>query len=30
VRNGAIIGGFNREYRLALVEDGVASLWPEI
>ena len=25
-----VIGGFNREYRIAVVEDGVATLWPEI
>ncbi|MEX2223568.1 MAG: isochorismatase family cysteine hydrolase [Candidatus Rokuibacteriota bacterium] len=25
-----VIGGFNREYRLLVVEDGVATLWPEI
>ncbi|HKW93184.1 MAG TPA: isochorismatase family cysteine hydrolase [Methylomirabilota bacterium] len=25
-----VIGGFNREYRMAVVEDGVATLWPEI
>jgi ureidoacrylate peracid hydrolase len=25
-----VIGGFNREYRMILVEDGVATLWPEI
>jgi nicotinamidase-related amidase len=25
-----ILGGFNREYRMAVVEDGVATLWPEI
>src|SRR5262245_52176754 len=24
------IGGFNREYRMVVVEDGVATLWPEI
>jgi ureidoacrylate peracid hydrolase len=24
------IGGFNREYRITVVEDGVATLWPEI
>jgi ureidoacrylate peracid hydrolase len=23
-------GGFNREYRMTVVEDGVATLWPEI
>ncbi|MGH7384472.1 MAG: cysteine hydrolase family protein [Candidatus Rokuibacteriota bacterium] len=27
---GTVIGGFNREYRLIVVEDGVATLWPEI
>jgi ureidoacrylate peracid hydrolase len=25
-----VIGGFNREYRVLVVEDGVATLWPEI
>lgn len=25
-----VIGGFNREYRMVVVEDGVATLWPEI
>ena len=25
-----VIGGFNREYRMIVVEDGVATLWPEI
>ena len=25
-----VIGGFNREYRMLVVEDGVATLWPEI
>lgn len=25
-----VVGGFNREYRMAVVEDGVATLWPEI
>jgi len=25
-----VIGGFNREYRLVVVEDAVATLWPEI
>jgi len=25
-----VIGGFNREYRMVAVEDGVATLWPEI
>ncbi len=25
-----VIGGFNREYRLLVVEDAVATLWPEI
>ena len=24
------MGGFNREYRVAVVEDAVATLWPEI
>lgn len=27
---GTVIGGFNREYRMIVVEDGVATLWPEI
>ena len=27
---GTVIGGFNREYRLIVVEDAVATLWPEI
>ncbi|MGH7349176.1 MAG: cysteine hydrolase family protein [Candidatus Rokuibacteriota bacterium] len=27
---GTVIGAFNREYRLIVVEDGVATLWPEI
>jgi len=27
---GTVVGGFNREYRLIVVEDGVATLWPEI
>lgn len=25
-----VVGGFNREYRMIVVEDGVATLWPEI
>jgi nicotinamidase-related amidase len=25
-----VIGGFNHEYRMTVVEDGVATLWPEI
>ena len=25
-----VIGAFNREYRVLVVEDGVATLWPEI
>ncbi len=25
-----IVGAFNREYRVTVVEDGVATLWPEI
>ncbi len=25
-----VIGAFNREYRVAVAEDGVATLWPEI
>jgi nicotinamidase-related amidase len=25
-----IVGAFDREYRLSVVEDGVATLWPEI
>ena len=25
-----IVGGFNREYRMVVVEDAVATLWPEI
>jgi len=27
---GTVIGAFNREYRVTVVEDGVATLWPEI
>jgi ureidoacrylate peracid hydrolase len=27
---GTVVGGFNREYRLIVVEDGVATLWPEV
>jgi ureidoacrylate peracid hydrolase len=25
-----IVGGFNREYRIVVAEDGVATLWPDI
>jgi len=25
-----VIGGFSREYRMVVVEDGVATLWPDI
>ena len=25
-----VIGGFNREYRMVVVEDGVATLWPDV
>ena len=25
-----VVGGFNREYRITVVEDAVATLWPEI
>jgi len=25
-----VVGGFNREYRMVVAEDGVATLWPEI
>ena len=25
-----VVGGFNREYRMTVVEDGVATLWPQI
>jgi len=25
-----VVGGFNREYRMVVVEDGVATLWPAI
>jgi nicotinamidase-related amidase len=25
-----VVGAFNREYRLSVVEDGVATLWPDI
>jgi len=25
-----VIGGFNREYRMVVVEDAVATLWPDI
>ena len=24
------VGAFNREYKISVVEDGVATLWPEI
>ncbi len=27
---GSVAGGFSREYRMLVVEDGVATLWPEI
>jgi nicotinamidase-related amidase len=27
---GTVIGGFNREYRMIVIEDAVATLWPEI
>jgi nicotinamidase-related amidase len=27
---GTVIGGMNREYRMTVVEDGTATLWPEI
>jgi nicotinamidase-related amidase len=27
---GTVVGAFNREYRLIVVEDAVATLWPEI
>ncbi len=26
----SVVGAFNREYRVSVVEDGVATLWPEI
>jgi len=26
----ALLGAFNREYRVTVVEDAVATLWPEI
>jgi nicotinamidase-related amidase len=26
----SVVGGFNHEYRITVVEDGVATLWPEI
>jgi nicotinamidase-related amidase len=26
----SIVGAFNREYRVTVVEDAVATLWPEI
>jgi ureidoacrylate peracid hydrolase len=25
-----VVGAFNREYRISVVEDGVATLWPDI
>jgi nicotinamidase-related amidase len=25
-----VVGGFNHEYRMTVVEDGVATLWPDI
>jgi nicotinamidase-related amidase len=25
-----VVGGFNREYRMTVVEDAVATLWPQI
>ena len=25
-----VVGAFNREYRITVLEDGVATLWPEI
>ena len=25
-----VVGGFNRKYRITVVEDGVATQWPEI
>jgi nicotinamidase-related amidase len=25
-----VVGAFNREYRISVVADGVATLWPEI
>jgi nicotinamidase-related amidase len=25
-----VIGAFHREYRITVIEDGVATLWPEI
>ena len=25
-----VTGAFNREYRVTVVEDGVATLWPEV
>jgi len=24
-----VIGGFNREYRITVIEDAVATIWPE-
>ena len=26
----SVVGAFNREYRVVVVEDAVATLWPEI
>jgi len=25
-----VVGAFNREYRITVVEDAVATLWPEV
>jgi nicotinamidase-related amidase len=25
-----VVGAFNREYRVSVVEDGVATLWPDM
>ena len=25
-----VVGGFNREHRMTVVEDAVATLWPQI
>jgi nicotinamidase-related amidase len=25
-----VVGAFNHEYRISVVEDGVATLWPDI
>jgi len=27
---GTVIGGMNREYRMTVVDDGTATLWPEV